>query len=1275
MIPSSQSAYNIYSGGSAATVFDFEFEIESPSDLVVILYNTSTDTNVTLEYNTDYTISEQSVTLSSAPVSNEKVILLSSKKVQQQYDFYSSGKFDPQKYEDALDYVVNLIKQNERDVERAIKMPFGVTGVDVTMPAPSNSKLLKWNIQGNKIENSSVDADELESMASRLHDSIDNIDAVANNLDKIEDCLDNLDDIKNAPIKAAEAKASATSAASSATAAATSESNAASSATSAASSATAAATSESNAASSATSAATSATAAATSESNAASSATSAATSATAAATSESNAASSATSAASSAQSLQENITSINAKIKQNEDNIAKNKADIKSISESYGGLSTRYNQFVQEDYKEKEAIKKTINANASEVADIKQKLTAKIEANTTEINSVRSRSLVNANDIDELQQYTYSKYGEIKNRIESNETSISNVSSDLSDTKTSLSDLKELVEKQGSAAYTRFAINKANCFPYSCDIDICNYEWVDVSYNDYPVVESIGLKIGGDYSPLVFTNANGKTFEITETPTSLLPANYHHSRNEDNWEQDMVYVDSTGIHVEASCGFYVTNSTDIIGQVPEGHTGIVLCTNSEPLKAYLVKNGVVSEFGGVPLFSFETNYTIENDVPKYFFTSITESILKKIGYNAYSFNTNVLPYGFLANVNNTVLNIEYADAQYDKIEIDLSKALYYFSYKAKFNFEFKTNMNEEISVYLHTDAYQAEIEDKDIVGQYIGRTSGGVLKTSFDADIVGQKITLYFVSESGAKVKFDKAMLTMLTAMPQNITSEGFVHNEDNDPVYGDGSICYVIHVQDDDDITLTHTACCANWSTTDADILSGMGTLTIDWGDGVVENFSGSDWNTKQQHTYQTGGDYTVKITCDKEDSLCAVFGGSGSGSGYVYGDVKPSNWIAPNQKPSCKQIKKINSVPPRLGLNMGVGDNLNLSSIPNNLFAISQQIGGVLRNTAITSISKLLFGRKKTSEFLINGGNPTDSEYYKTSGAIFQDCKNITKIPEDLFENFDSITNLPWCFRGCTSLATISGTLFKNMPNLQDCEEMFRDCSSLTQIPENLFEGAADSLQELQGMFALTGLVSIPEKLFEYLPNWKGSGDNGGIRNRTNFKSGLYRMGILGRERVNLDGDSNNAGLKRGVFSGCYSLANIPAGLFAQNGQLEKLYACFQNCKALTSIPENLFANNPKLKNFGYCFDYCHNMVLNSNIFGEDNTRFANLETTEDSPLNLDYCFRIDGSKRTTQLVGTAPDLWNWELPDNVSHTGCFAGHSAATLSNYSEIPDDWK
>ena len=102
----------------------------------------------------------------------------------------------------------------------------------------------------------------------------------------------------------------------------------------------------------------------------------------------------------------------------------------------------------------------------------------------------------------------------------------------------------------------------------------------------------------------------------------------------------------------------------------------------------------------------------------------------------------------------------------------------------------------------------------------------------------------------------------MLTAMPQNITSEGFVHNEDNDPVYGDGSICYVIHVQDDDDITLTHTACCANWSTTDADILSGMGTLTIDWGDGVVENFSGSDWNTKQQHTYQTGGDYTVKIT-----------------------------------------------------------------------------------------------------------------------------------------------------------------------------------------------------------------------------------------------------------------------------------------------------------------------------------------------------------------------------------------------------------------------------
>ena len=88
--------------------------------------------------------------------------------------------------------------------------------------------------------------------------------------------------------------------------------------------------------------------------------------------------------------------------------IAKKRGLIDMTSDSCSPLTN---------YEQHENITKTINANASEVADIKQTLTAKIETNTTNIKNVNARSIVNANDIDELEQYTYGKYNTHKNNL------------------------------------------------------------------------------------------------------------------------------------------------------------------------------------------------------------------------------------------------------------------------------------------------------------------------------------------------------------------------------------------------------------------------------------------------------------------------------------------------------------------------------------------------------------------------------------------------------------------------------------------------------------------------------------------------------------------------------------------------------------------------------------------------------------------------------------------------------------------------------------------
>lgn len=108
--------------------------------------------------------------------------------------------------------------------------------------------------------------------------------------------------------------------------------------------------------------------------------------------------------------------------------------------------------------------------------------------------------------------------------------------------------------------------------------------------------------------------------------------------------------------------------------------------------------------------------------------------------------------------------------------------------------------------------------------------------------------------------------------------------------------------------------------------------------------------------------------------------------------------------------------------------------------------------------------------------------------------------------------------------------------------------------------------------------------------------------------------------------------------AFDCCANLTTIPEGIFRFIGQGSYyFFATFADCTGLTSIPSGLFSSaiNWKSIDMFYTFGGCTNL-------------------TGETP-------RVDGKKL-------------WELGGRiVSGRTCFSG--CAKLSDYNEIPDDWK
>lgn len=101
----------------------------------------------------------------------------------------------------------------------------------------------------------------------------------------------------------------------------------------------------------------------------------------------------------------------------------------------------------------------------------------------------------------------------------------------------------------------------------------------------------------------------------------------------------------------------------------------------------------------------------------------------------------------------------------------------------------------------------------------------------------------------------------------------------------------------------------------------------------------------------------------------------------------------------------------------------------------------------------------------------------------SIKYDSAIFNKIPENLFVNKQHAINMS-SFDNCNNITEIPENLFKNCVNAKYFSNTFYNCKNITSIPENLFKYNINATT-FDSVFAESGITSIPENLFANNPN----------------------------------------------------------------------------------------------------------------------------------------------------------------------------------------------
>ena len=136
---------------------------------------------------------------------------------------------------------------------------------------------------------------------------------------------------------------------------------------------------------------------------------------------------------------------------------------------------------------------------------------------------------------------------------------------------------------------------------------------------------------------------------------------------------------------------------------------------------------------------------------------------------------------------------------------------------------------------------------------------------------------------------------------------------------------------------------------------------------------------------------------------------------------------------------------------------------------------------------------------------------------------------------------------------------------------------------------------------------------------------------------------------------------------------IKSVPAGLFDGFVNVTNITQLFNECHELETLPDLLFKDLTKVTNYRYLFYGDTKLIIPANLFCDEatemTTRFA-------SVASVDFTGTFFRSTWDGTTAGTAPQLWNYTMPDNVVSATCYAGlgNNATSLTNYASIPAAW-
>lgn len=235
----------------------------------------------------------------------------------------------------------------------------------------------------------------------------------------------------------------------------------------------------------------------------------------------------------------------------------------------------------------------------------------------------------------------------------------------------------------------------------------------------------------------------------------------------------------------------------------------------------------------------------------------------------------------------------------------------------------------------------------------------------------------------------------------------------------------------------------------------------------------------------------------------------------------------------------------------------------------------------------------------------------------GMFQECKNLEYIPDNIFYSSSTIDSVKNVFTGCNSLKIIPVGLFDQNINISDFSGAFAG-TGVTSIPNGLFN-RNNLAENFEDCFLSTSITTIPNNLFD---------------NNINVKTFAH------------------------CFDGCTNLSNIPKGLFSNNSYCTNYVYVFSDCKQLSDLSSNntLFANSVGAKGFDGAFSYCTNLQkIPEGLFKDSINATSYVDVFKDTKISVIPNYTFNGQNAS------------FNLPDNISDIGDYAMNGLAVPAGY--------